>query len=473
MTDITHIKLSDLTKKVADIINSTFKDHFWIVAEISGHKFYPNQDRHYFEFIEKEEGQTEPVAKVRGISWRAGSQHIKLFEEITGQKFTSGVQILAKVKVEYHAAHGLQLILTEIDHSFTLGNLEKQRRETLLKLVSENPNHIKKVGDEFFTFNKNIAIAAIIQKIAIIGSPNSEGYTDFIHTIQHNQYGYRFHINVFQSAVQGPGAENELVNRLIDIFESKFAYDAVLIIRGGGAKTDFVVFDTYRLARAIARFPIPIITGIGHHKDVSICDMMAHTSTKTPTKAAEFIIAHNRKFEDTIINSQKAVIIKAQQMLANAKQKVNSSNIVIINNSRTLIAHKKDNLIMLNQTIINKTKTILFSKRSNLLDLLNQLLSRPKIITSNRNAELNNIVENLKVNSAKFISRQNNFINHYVSVMKLMNPKNILKKGFAIVSQKGKILKDAENIAPGSDLEISMDLYNINAKVISKTKNNG
>lgn len=473
MSEINYIKLSDLTKKVKDVINNAFSDSIWIVAEISGHKLYPNQDRHYFEFIEKAEVNTEPIAKVKGVSWRAGSQHIKLFEQVTGQKFTNGVQVLAKVKVEYHAAHGFQLILTEIDHSFTLGNLERQRRETLLRLVSENPDHIKKVGEEYITYNKNIKLPLVLQRIAVIGSPNSEGYVDFMHTISNNQFNYKYHIDIYQSSVQGADVENELVKRLVAIFESKTNYNAVVIIRGGGAKTDFVVFDTYKLARAIARFPIPIITGIGHHKDVSICDLMTHTSTKTPTKAAEFIISHNRKFDDAITNIQKGVLIKTQQLMTVARQKINENNIAIINKARTYINHHKDNLIECNQVVINKTKTVLYNKQTSLVNLLNQLSSRPKIVTGNKANELNNIISNLKVFSSRYFLNQRGYIGHYQEVIKLMKPENILKKGFAIVSQKGKILKDAESIESGNELTISMDKYELNTKVISKKQKNG
>src|SRR5690606_8737730 len=180
----------------------------------------------------------------------------------------------------------------------SLGNLERLRKETLRRLLQENPDHVALVDDQYITRNKQLRLNCVIQRIALIGSPRSEGYTDFVHTIDHNQFGYRFAIDYYYSAVQGVSAEQELVSTLIKVYEKSkdVPYDCVVITRGGGAKTDFLVFDTYALSRVVARFPIPIITGIGHHKDVSIVDMMAHTLTKTPTKAAEFILAHNRAF---------------------------------------------------------------------------------------------------------------------------------------------------------------------------------
>jgi exodeoxyribonuclease VII large subunit len=473
MSEIGYIKLSELNKQIENAIKGSFPDAYWIVAEVSGHKFYTDNSRHYLTLIEKIEGSNVEAAKVQTQAWKEGSQAIKYFEESTGQKFQNGLQVLVKVRVNFHVVHGLALSIVDIDQAFTLGNIEKQRHNTLAKLVADNPDSVKKVGEEYYTKNKSLKFNIVIQNIAIIGSPNSEGFTDFTHTIKNNQFKYKFAVDIYQSAVQGVGSETELVNKLIDVHKSGKKYDCVVIIRGGGAKTDFLVFDTYSLAKAVARFPIPIITGIGHTRDVSIVDLMANTNTKTPTKAAEFIISHNHTFEDRVLQCQKAIAIKSQQLIGNTDQKLNASNIIIINKSRTFIAQYKDSLNNFNQIVVNKTKTILYNRQTNLVSLLNQLLSRPKIVTANKNAELNNIIENLKINSNKYLSRQGNFINHYVSVMKLMNPKNILKKGFAIVSQKGKIIKDAESITSGSDLLISMDLYDINTKVISKTQNNG
>ena len=474
LSELKYIKLSDLAKKIAEVIKQSFGfESYWIIAEISGHKFYPNQDRHYFEFIEKAEESQDPIAKIKGISWRAGSQSIKLFENATGQTFTNGLQVLVNVKVEFHSAYGFSLILNNIDPSFTLGNLEKQRQATLVKLLIENPESIKKIGDEYVTKNKSIVLSAVIQKIAIIGSPNSEGYTDFMHTISNNQFKYKFSADSYQSAVQGVGAEKELVNKLVSIYDSKKKYDCVVIIRGGGSKTDFLVFETYELSRAVARFPIPVITGIGHHKDVSIVDLMVHTSTKTPTKAAEFIISHNRQFEDSVVGLQKAIIIKSQQLLGNAIQRINSSNIIIINRSRTLIGYYKDKMQSFNQIVINKTKTILYERQTNLVTLLNKLLSKPKIISAHRQSELQNLVNNLKIFSNKYLINKRGYLGHYDSVIRLVSPQNILKRGFAIISQNGTILKNPESISIGDTIKITMAEYEMNSKIITKIKTNG
>lgn len=471
MTEKPHIKLSDLTQQIQNVIKQSFgaKTH-WIVAEISNHKFYSNQDRHYFEFIEKEDPSKEPIAKVKGIAWRSGSQNINLFQKSTGQPFTNGIQVLVKVKVEFTSAYGFSLILEDIDHSFTLGNLEKQRRETLQKLVAENPSFIQLIGEQYYTKNKRLPLNRVIQNIAIIGSPNSEGYNDFLHTIQQNQYQYKFTLDTYQSSVQGIDAETELINKLIAIYESKKQYYCVVIVRGGGSKSDFLVFNTYSLSRAVAKFPIPIITGLGHQNDISIVDLMAHTSTKTPTKTAEYIIAHNKSFEDAVIQLQSAILINVQKALSIKNQNINQLQNSILNNTRAALSIKTQNINAINLLVVNKSKTIIHNQTANLLNLMNKILTKPKIITSNRNNDLVNVIANLKSFSNKYLINQRGYLNHYQSVIRLMSPDNILKKGFAIIRKDNKIIKNAESISFGSEINIEMEDYKITARTTSKTK---
>lgn len=474
MPEFPHIKLSELIQQVEDTLKQSFGNStYWIVAEVSGHKFYANNDRHYFEFIEKSATSNDPVTKIRGVSWAAGSLHIKTFEKDTGQIFTNGIEVLVKVKIEFHKVFGLQLVLLDIDSSFTLGNMELQRRETLQKLVALHPDIVQLIGDDYITRNKRIPFKPVIQRIAIIGSPNSEGYTDFTHTISSNQFGYKFTIDIYQSTVQGIDAENELVDKLIAVHKSGFNYDGVVIIRGGGSKSDFLVFDRFRLALAIAKFPVPVITGIGHHNDVSIVDIMAHTNTKTPTKAAEFIISHNRNFEEQMLILQKTTIIKSQQLLSKHLQLVNSANITIVNQARTFINQHKEHLHAINQIVTNNTKTILYNRQTNLVSLLNQILSKPKITTAARMHELQNQVSNLKIFTHKYLVNQRGYVGHFTSLVNMMKPDNILKKGFAIISHQGKIISNTEQIKAGEEIIITMEKDIITSTVTSKSPNDG
>jgi exodeoxyribonuclease VII large subunit len=474
LTEIPHIKLSELAEMIRGIIRTGFENRvYWVVAEVSGHKFYPGQDRHYLDLVEKMEGKSVEAAKLKCTVWSEASKKIIDFQKVTGQNFADGLQVLVKVKVEYHIVYGLSLVVSDIDHSFTLGNIEKQRLETLMRLVKENPGKIYQEGEEYITANKKLPLKSVLQNIALVASPNSEGFHDFISNITKNKFGYTFHIDHYFSSVQGMAAEKELVDTLVKIYESKKEYDCVVIIRGGGAKTDFLVFDTYGVARAVARFPIPVITGIGHHRDVSVADMMAHTATNAPTKAAELIISHNRAFEEKISVFQKSIVIKTQQLIASSLNKINSTQHAVLNNSRMVLTRNKDGITRANQTVINKSKTILFNLHKNLLSASGHVTTSPFIKVRNKQNDLLNISNNLKSFATGYFLHQHSHIQHHISVFKLMSPKNILKKGFAIVKQKGKILKDAEGIEAGNELIITLYETEITTKVISKNTTHG
>lgn len=474
METVPHIKLSELVQQISDHVNQAFgSQRFWVIAELSGVKPYKNDNRFYFDFVEKVEGSNTQTAKMPVKAWREGSASILQFEQETGQPFTTGIEVLAEVQVEFHTIYGLSLILKQVDPSFTLGNLEKRRRETLAKLVAENADKIKLIGDEYITYNQELELSPVIQKIALVTSPQSEGYKDFIHTLRNNQFNYTFLVDEYHSSVQGAFAEKELYDSFMGIYNSKQPYDAVILVRGGGAGTDFLVFDTYKLTQIVARFQIPVITGLGHLKDVSIVDLMAHTNTKTPTQAAEFIIAHNRRFEDTITGFQNAIIIQTQQLMADSNLQINQIKSGIVNKTRDYLEDHKDLLTLLNQSILNNTKNILFEKRSELVGLINQLSTKPTVMVNGKLSDLKNIESNLSLASRKLLKNQNSYLNHYQSVVKLMSPKSMMKRGFAIVSKNGKVLKDGKTIELGDELSILMDEETIVTQVKSKTNNNG
>ncbi len=452
MEEISYIKLSDLSRRIEQVFKQAFSsEYYWIIAEVSGHKFYPDTDRHYFDLVEKSSNSEVEVAKFKAKSWSEGSASIEQFQQQTGQLFQSGIQVLIKVKVEYHSLYGLSLTLLEIDPSFTLGNIEKQRRETLLRLVRENDDCIFLVEDEYITKNKKLTLPKVIQRIALVASPNSEGYTDFAHTMQNNQHQYKFEIDNYFSSVQGKDAEKELINTLISIYTSGKKYDCVVMIRGGGAKTDFLVFDTYNLSRAVARFPIPIITGIGHHKDVSIVDMMAHSPTKTPTKCAELIISHNRLFEEQVLIHQQNILIKSQQLLSKSISEINEIKGSIIGNVQFLLNEHQEMIRNSAMTITNK----------------------PNLVVQRKLQTLDFIQKNLQSQSQKLVNAKSSELNHYVKVMKLMSPVNILKKGFAIISINDEVLVNTDTVEPGTKLKINMYQTEIDTVVTQKTNTDG
>lgn len=468
-----HIKLSELNGIIHDTIKNQFSDvTYWIVADVTNHSYKADKRYHNFDLVEKDSNSNNIIAKISAKAWGNGSMAISDFEKNTGQRFTNNIHILAQAAVEYHPLYGLSVTIIDVDTNFTLGILEQKRNETLYRLVAENEFILKK-GDIYQTRNSLLKLNIVIQKIGLLSSANSAGSEDFKHTLEVNNFGYTFLIDNYYTIVQGENNSKLFLDKLIEIYNSKINYDVIVITRGGGAQTDFLIFDDYQIGRAVAKFPIPIITGIGHQKNVTIVDLMAHTQTKTPTKAAEFIIAHNRNFEQNMLSFQKTILIKSQQLFLTNFQLLGSLNSSIVNKTRDILNQKKDKIVAINQITINSSKSILFNNRRDLLHTTSQILSKPKIILYNSINDIKNTISNLKTFSSQYQKNKRGYLGHYVSLIKMMSPENILKKGYAIVRVNNAITSNPKKIKVGDDIDIILSDTLIKTTVKQKNKYDG
>ena len=463
-----HIRLSELAEQIRGVIHNAFHGRrFWVVAEISGHKFYKDSNRHYLELVEKMEGNTTETAKIRTTVWSEGAVKIKHFEQQTGQVFKDGLKVLVNVRVEYHIIYGLSLTLEDIDASYTLGDLQRRRLEILSRLVNESNGKITQVNGVFHTPNKLYRFNIALQKIALVASPNSEGLHDFMSNMLQNKHNYTFHIDQYFTSVQGASAEEELKRTMIRIYESGVQYDCVVIIRGGGAKTDFLAFDTFGIAMAVARFPVPVITGIGHFRDVSITDMMAHTSTNAPTKAAEFIIAHNRQFEENLLRFQNSIIIRSQQILSGLRQRMTRIHSGFIQNVMGEVLRKK-NILNSHQAVLqSRSRTILYNKQNHLLRWVAKVSATPAASLRSHQRQTDLVSQQVRNFSLRYIQQQKQQIETKAALMKIIDPRNLLQKGFAIVKSEGKIIANASGVFPGAQLSVLMQNTELQVNVLT------
>ena len=273
------LTLYDLNALVRRSIEQCMPDAYWVQAELSDVR--SNNGHCYLEFVQKDARGNQLVAKARGIIWAQVFALLKpYFEEATGQSFTSGIKVLVKVTIQFHELYGYSLTVQDIDPTYTLGDMARRRREILLQLEA----------DGVLTLNKEIDMPLLPQRIAVISSATAAGYGDFCHQLQNNPQGYAFAAELFSATMQGSQVESSILDALDCINQRLSQFDVVVIIRGGGATSDLSGFDTYLLAAACAQFPLPIITGIGHERDDTVLDAVAHTRVKTPTAAAELLI---------------------------------------------------------------------------------------------------------------------------------------------------------------------------------------
>lgn len=279
------LSLAELNALVRRSIQACFPDAYWVQAELSDVR--ANSSGHcYLEFVQKDAAGNALVAKARGIIWAGTFARLKpYFETETGQAFVSGIKVLVKVTVGFHELYGYSLTVVDIDPTYTLGDMARRRKEILDRLQREG----------ILTLNKELELPELAQRIAVISSPTAAGYGDFCNQLLHNASGFVFYTRLFPAVMQGDKVEASVIAALDRIYHEMDRWDVVVIIRGGGAVSDLSGFDTYDLAANCAQFPLPVITGIGHERDDTVIDKVAHTRVKTPTAAAEFLTDHLRR----------------------------------------------------------------------------------------------------------------------------------------------------------------------------------
>ena len=296
-----HYSLRQLNMMVREAIETELPDEYWVEAELS--ECRENSGHCYMELIEKDERTNTPIARASAKCWRQTWQMAKpYFERTTGQQLRAGMKVLLKVYAQFHEAYGFSWIVSDIDPTYTLGDMARKRQEIIRQLKEEG----------VFDLQRELRIPTFAKRIAVISAQNAAGYGDFCRQLEDNDYGFRFEVTLFPAIMQGEQVESSIIAALNAIYEATVPdgspsapYDCVVIIRGGGATADLSGFDTLALAENVAQFPLPVITGIGHDRDESILDMVANTKVKTPTAAAALLIDNLRQVLDRINSAQQ------------------------------------------------------------------------------------------------------------------------------------------------------------------------
>lgn len=273
------LTLRQLNLMVQDAIEMQLPDEYWVEAEIS--ECRERSGHCYMELIEKDEQTNTPVARASAKCWRQTWQMVSpYFERTTGQPLRAGLKVLFRVYAQFHEAYGFSWIVTDIDPTYTLGDMARKRQEIIRQLKEEG----------IFDLQRELHIPLFAKRIAVISAAGAAGYGDFCRQLEENDYGFRFEITLFPAIMQGEQVEVSVIHALNNIYERTSEFDVICILRGGGATADLSGFDTLALAENVAQFPLPIITGIGHDRDESILDMVSNTRVKTPTAAAALLI---------------------------------------------------------------------------------------------------------------------------------------------------------------------------------------
>lgn len=432
-------KLSELNLEVQSVIRGHFPENVWIIAEISEIKL--NTTGHcYLELIEKDQSSDKITAKARATIWSFTFRMLKpYFESSTGYELKQGLKILISVKVEFHEVYGYSLNITDIDPTYTLGDIERKRQEIIARLQKEG----------VFRMNRELTLSPVPQKIAIISSETAAGYKDFIEQLDHNPYGYIFYHHLFPGIMQGEQAEFSIIQAFEKIYSYADFFDAVVIIRGGGSKSDLATFDNYNIAYYITQFPVPVLTGIGHEQDETITDMVAHTRLKTPTAAAEFLISRVNEFEQVLIQSERKLERLVVSLLSFYHKNLESIQQRIISIINIKLQSHSDRLNHLFDKLSYASSGLLDKLYLRYQQYFRSFLPAVKNRLDMHTLELQQIVSYLDNKIQKVLELNHKHLELLFQRNTDLDPERIFKRGFSITMHQGKPVRKSTQVQKG------------------------
>ena len=436
------ISLYELNVLIKNVLDNSLPDMFWIRAETSDVRV--NQNGHcYLEFIEKDNRGKNLIAKSRAMIW-ANTFHLlkAYFENSTKQPFTSGLKVLVQVSVEFHELYGFSLTVHDIDPSYTLGDQALNRAAILKQLEEEGVLHL----------NKELDLPIPTNRIAIISSPTAAGYEDFLDQLSKNPYGFAFYTKLFPAIMQGDRSEDSIISALEHIYEHLDLFDAVVIIRGGGATSDLSCFDSYMLAANCAQYPLPIITGIGHERDETVLDIVAHTRAKTPTAVAEFLVANLSETAYELDSLSQNIVALVTQRI---QEETIRLDLLETKNSFVLKGWYREQEIVLSsaKNILTNGMQRIIRENKNKFAALEEVLKKGSAQSFKNNKEYFDQVEiNLKKRAEQLFKEEKNKLDIAEKHLKLMSPDNILKKGYTLTMKDGKVVKSSTELKAGDSI---------------------
>ena len=418
------LTLYELNSLVVELIDKVMPNSYWVEAEIADAR--ESKGHLYLELIEKDESTNIPIARASAKCWRSSWLMIgPHFERVAGVKLRAGLQIMIQVHAQFHAQYGFSWIIDDINPEYTMGSMARKRNEIIAQLKSEG----------VFELQRELCLPLFAQRIAVISSASAAGYGDFCNQLQHNEYGFRFQMHLFQAFLQGEQVEQSIVAALNLISTKEDDFDCVVIIRGGGATADLSGFDTLVLAENVANFPLPVITGIGHERDESILDMVAHTRVKTPTAAAAFLIDHLAATLNRIEQAQ----ISIQRMVEHR------------------IQHEKLHLQQLSTHIPILFSMVKNRENARLDDYWHALLQRVMLHLQQSKMRVELLSnEVIPATTNKLMAEQ-----HKLQLLEQrvdgVNPERMLRLGYSLTYKNGYVLRNVNEVKAGDEITTRLE----------------
>ena len=406
------LTLFELNSLVHEVIEDNFDEQYWVVGELSDVSTPAFGGHFYGELVQKDEESDRIVARARITCWARNYNMIRLrFQKEAGETLRKGLQVKLLVEDNFHEQYGYSLNVVDIDSTFTLGDLAKRRREILQQLEKDGILHD----------NQSLPLPRLLKRIAVISSATAAGYGDFCNQLEENDYGFHFDVQLFPAVMQGEQVPESIIAALEEIREEP-PFDLVVIIRGGGASSDLSDFDSYELAACIALYPLPVLTGIGHERDETVLDYVAHTKVKTPTAAAAFIIEHQAEEAALLDDLYQRITHSSKEQIQREKQRLEHQRAVLPLIFMGFYQKGENRLVLLSQRLSSSAKQSL-EREKHSLQLMQQRLNS-------------------------------------------LDPRLLLKRGYTITTCGGKLVRSIEGLAEGEVLTTQTNNGDIYSKVI-------
>ena len=451
--------LQQVVRSIKKTLEDRYTQNYWVKAEMHKLNRYPSG--HAFpELVQKDDNKI--VAQITGTIWKQQLERINTkFIEVVKEPLREGTTLLLLVKINYSETFGLGLQILDIDPSFSLGELQKQREETLRKLAKEG----------LLNLNQKLHFPLLPKRVAIISAESSKGLSDFMQVLQENEKSYFIFTHLFNAYLQGDVAVQSIISALKKIKRVKDHFDIVIIVRGGGAEVGMTCYNNYDLCKAIAEFPLPVLTGIGHSTNLNVAEMVSFRNEITPTKLAEFLLQTFREFEQETKRLNREMIAHSLQLIDKTKQDFNGQVRIFKHASLRFTDSLKNEL---NQQIIelkNTTRYFLKNENDAVLSLKNDYrIVTKEIITAERNT-LSLISKPIKGSLLHFFERKESDLEQLEKTVNILNPSNVLQRGYSLTLLNGKILSTKNKPKKGDLIESKTNSLTLFSRV-EKTSDN-
>lgn len=443
-----------VSRAIENVIQTHAGKQMWVKAEIVKLNHYTQSGHCYPDLVEKRDGKI--VAEMRGNIWHSNFEKINdNFKAILNEELKDNMTVVCLATVQFHPVYGLSLNISDIDPHYTLGELARQKAETIQRLQQEN----------LFAENKKRSLPLLPKTIAVISVETSKGYQDFMDVIKNNHWKYQFHIKLFPAILQGTQATKTITQALQIIEQHLGIFDAVAIIRGGGGDIGLSSFDNYELARAVATFPIPVLCGIGHSTNQTITEMVSFKDFITPTKIAEFLIQEFHNFSVAIDDNNEFIQKYVREQLVQQASKLREIARLFSSITQLYLQQQNHELSSSGKIISNLTGAFFKDEKSKLNDIIFAFKSQSDkhgIFEYNRIQQIQKL---LFMFTLRYLENQKTILGNNENKMNILSPANILKRGFSITRINGKLLKDVKFARVDDEIETQLSNGLIKSKI--------